>query len=179
MALFLIPCLFFFAKTDKIVDIRFVTSFYRNEAYIKYFADKIKKKLANNNFDGILFSYHGIPQAYADDGDRYPYECEETTRLIMAQLSDMPHFHCYQSTYGRDKWLSPKTEEIVHELPKKGIKRLLVLAPGFLADNLETLLELKDEARTAFMEAGGDNFYYISTFNSDIELANILKEVIK
>ncbi|MCL2169522.1 MAG: ferrochelatase [Defluviitaleaceae bacterium] len=164
----------YFVKTDKVVDIRFATSYHTQPDYIAYFAGKIK---TYTDFDAVLFSYHNIPKAYAEAGDRYPHECAETTRLIMEQVGEMPHFQCFQSTFGHDEWLSPKTDETLKVLPEKGIKKLLVVAPGFLADNLETLLEIGVEGRKLFMEAGGEEFVYLPTFNDDPALAGILKNL--
>jgi len=164
----------YFNKTDKIVDLCFIPSFHTHPAYISYFADGIKAAVAEHGLDGVLFSYHNIPLAYVQDGDQYPTECQQTTKLIMERVGDVSHVLAYQSVFGRDEWMSPKTEEIIKNLPIKGIKRLLVVAPGFVADNLETILELNIEAREDFIKAGGEKFIYLPTFNADRRLAEIL-----
>ncbi|MCL2235498.1 MAG: ferrochelatase [Defluviitaleaceae bacterium] len=168
----------YFRKTDKIINLQFIASFHTRQSYIDYFAKRIKSAVAKNNLDGILFSFHNIPSAYVKDGDRYPKECEETTKLIMEQVGDVNHVLAYQSVFGHDEWMEPQTEKIIKELPAKGIKRLLVVAPGFVADNLETILELDVEAREEFMNAGGEKFVYLPTFNADKELAEIITDLI-
>lgn len=90
----------YFIKKDSIVDIKFIRSFYKHPDYIEYFSKKIKVFLKNNSIDAIIFSYHGIPISYVKDGDNYPDECTETTKLIMAKVGDIPYYQTYQSKFG-------------------------------------------------------------------------------
>ncbi|MCL1936622.1 MAG: ferrochelatase [Defluviitaleaceae bacterium] len=167
-----------FTKTEKIIDIRFISRFYKHPLYVSYYNKKIKNQIAKKDVDAILFSYHNIPQEYADNGDPYPKECEETTHLIMNGI-DKPFFTAYQSIFGKDPWMKPQTDITIKELPTKGIKKLLVVAPGFVSDCLETLIELDVENREYFLEAGGSEFTYLPAFNNDIEIANIIADIVK
>ena len=118
----------FFLKKDHIVDLKFIRSFYKEPLYIKYFADKIKETLANEeDIEAVVFSYHGIPLSYVTDGDTYPEECTETTRLIMEELGDFPHYQTYQSKFGPAEWLTPATDDTLKQLPGQGIKKFLSL----------------------------------------------------
>ncbi len=167
----------YFVKSDKIINLHFVRSFYDHPLYIQYFADKIKAKLAKQPVDALLFTYHGIPVSYVTDGDDYPSECTKTTELIMQQLGDVPFYQTYQSKFGPAEWLTPATDATLTDLPKKGVKKILVIAPGFVADCLETIEELEEENKGYFMENGGEEFYYLPPFNDDPQLAEILKQL--
>jgi ferrochelatase len=56
----------------------------------------------------------------------------------------------FQSRLGKG-WLEPFTDKRLEELPKEGIKKLLILCPAFVSDCLETLEEIE--------ERGEGNFY--------------------
>lgn len=168
----------YFRKSDKIITVKFVHSFYENKQYIAHFVNRIKDRLEKENFDALLFSYHGIPVSYVEDGDTYPTECDETTKLIMAGVGDFPFYQTYQSKFGPSEWLTPATDATLKTLPKQGVKRILVIAPSFVADCLETLEELEVENKGYFMENGGAYFEYLPPFNEDMELAEIFSDLI-
>ncbi|EKF52369.1 ferrochelatase [Lactococcus garvieae] len=167
----------YFMKKDHIVDLNFIRSFYKEPLYIKYFADKIKEALdKEGDLEAIVFSYHGIPLSYVKDGDAYPEECTETTRLIMKQIGDVPHYQTYQSKFGPAEWLTPATDDTLKKLPSQGIKKILILAPGFVVDCLETIEELEEENKTYFLENGGEKYIYLSPFNDEMAFAELVKE---
>ena len=112
----------YFIKSDRIVDIKFIRSFYNNPQYIGYFSKKINEALNESPIDAIVFSYHGIPMSYVKDGDNYPEECTKTTKLIMDKLGDIPYYQTYQSKFGPSEWLKPATDDTLKKLPSKGIK---------------------------------------------------------
>ncbi|EGO8615476.1 ferrochelatase, partial [Enterococcus faecalis] len=145
----------YFIKSDRIVDIKFIRSFYNNPQYIDYFSKKINEALNESPIDAIVFSYHGIPMSYVKDGDNYPKECTKTTKLIMDKLGDIRYYQTYQSKFGPSEWLKPATDDTLKKLPSKGIKNILIVAPGFVVDCLETIEELEHENRNYFLENGG------------------------
>jgi ferrochelatase len=65
------------------------------------------------------------------------------------------------------------------ELPGKGNKKIAVVCPSFVADNLETLEEMEIRGRETFMEAGGESFTYIPCLNSDDSWINYLNKLVK
>lgn len=73
----------------------------------------------------------------------------------------------YQSRFGREPWLTPFTDKTIEQLPAKGIKHIQVICPGFSADCLETLEEIKVQNKEFFIEAGGETFEYIPALNDD------------
>jgi len=168
----------YFIKSDRIVDIKFIRSFYNNPQYIGYFSKKINEALNESPIDAIVFSYHGIPMSYVKDWDNYPKECTKTTKLIMDKLGDIPYYQTYQSKFGPSEWLKPATDDTLKKLPSKGIKNILIVAPGFVVDCLETIEELEHENRNYFLENGGEVYKYVPPFNGDIEFAKLVKDII-
>ena len=168
----------YFIKSDRIVDIKFIRSFYNNPQYIDYFSKKINEALNESPIDAIVFSYHGIPMSYVKDGDNYPKECTKTTKLIMDKLGDISYYQTYQSKFGPSEWLKPATDDTLKKLPSKGIKNILIVAPGFVVDCLETIEELEHENRNYFLENGGEVYKYVHPFNGDIEFAKLVKDII-
>jgi ferrochelatase len=73
----------------------------------------------------------------------------------------------FQSRLGRDPWLQPFTDKVVAELPARGVKKLLVICPAFVADCLETLEEIRIRAKEDFLKAGGETFAQIPCVNED------------
>ena len=167
----------YFIKSDKIVDLHFIHSFYDHPLYISYFADKIKARLAAESFDALVFTYHGVPVSYVTDGDPYPQECTKTTELIMEQVGAVRYYQTFQSKFGPDEWLTPATDDTMKELLEQGVKKVLVIAPGFVADCLETIEELESENKSYFIDNGGEVFGYLPPFNDDPALAEILKQL--
>ena len=117
--------------------------------------------------DVLLMSFHGVPRYTLDKGDPYHCECQKTGRLLAEALGLEPsQFRLtFQSRFGRTEWLKPYTDKTLAELGRDGVKRVDVVAPGFVADCLETLEELAMEGRTQFLAAGGKEFHYIPALN--------------
>ncbi len=85
----------------------------------------------------------------------------------------------FQSRFGNDPWLQPYTDETVTRLAKEGIKRLVLVAPGFSADCLETLEELDGENRHYFEENGGQQYAYLPALNDSEEGLGVIENVIR
>jgi ferrochelatase len=130
--------------------------------------------------DRIVVSWHGIPKDYAEKGDPYYCHCAVTTRLLGEKtgLSDKM-LMTFQSQFGPKEWLQPYTLETVERLPSEGAKNVVIIAPGFFADCLETLEELGVENREAFLEAGGENFELIPCLNDSDEAIDVLADVMR
>jgi protoporphyrin/coproporphyrin ferrochelatase len=118
--------------------------------------------------DAILASFHSMPERTLHLGDPYHCHCMKTARLLSEALG-RELIVSFQSRLGRAKWLEPSTESTLAGLPSKGIKKIAVIAPGFSADNLETLEEIAIRGRETFLGAGGTDFAYLPCLNdSDI-----------
>ena len=149
--------------------LRFVTHYHDHPAYITALADSIRDyREEHGSADKLLFSYHGEPRRYLDEGDPYHCECLKTTRLVAEELglAEGEFTSAFQSRFGREEWLKPYTDETLKALPGEGVSSVQVICPGFSADCLETLEEIAVENRDYFLEAGGQHYAYIPCLNS-------------
>lgn len=165
-----------------------IKPYYNNDDYLHALAESIQPHL-NGNWDQILFSYHGVPERHIRKGDItgqhclqapdccevaspahefcYRHQCFATTRLVTERLH-IPKEKwslSFQSRLGRDPWLQPYTAARLEELPKQGVKNLLVVCPAFVSDCLETLEEIAEEGKEIFLHAGGERFEMIPCLN--------------
>ena len=115
--------------------------------------------------DLLLTSFHGMPRSTLDKGDPYHCQCRKTARLLATRIAT-PLEVSFQSRLGRAEWLKPYTDVTLAELPGRGVRKLVVMAPGFSADNLETLEEVAMEGRATFLDAGGTHFAYLPCLNA-------------
>lgn len=170
----------YFYKSDKIVDIKFIHTFQLQPAYIQFYVDNIKAELLKENYECIVFSYHGIPKNYVEkEGDPYPTYCTATTEAIMEKIGEVPYVQTYQSKFGPGEWLTPATDSTMKNLPNQGVKKILVVAPGFVSDCLETIEELEEENRNYFMDNGGETFTYLPCLNDSEALIETLAKLVK
>lgn len=163
--------------------VRTIPSYQNEPVYIDALARSVEEHIAKLDFDPqvVIASYHGIPQSYARRGDPYPQQCLETTRLLRERLGwdENKLISTFQSRFGPEEWLQPYTDKTIEELPKKGIKSVAVFNPGFVADCLETVDEIGNEAAEEFHENGGENFSHIPCLN-DTELGmRVIEELVR
>ncbi len=147
------------------------------DALIRSIENKIKE--IKWKPDLIISSYHGIPKSYFDKGDPYQCYCQKTTRLMNERLNTIEIKTTFQSRFGPQEWLKPYTDETLEELPKKGIKNLLVICPGFASDCVETLEEINMAGRDSFIKNGGENFDLIPCLNDSPEHIDLFQYLIK
>jgi len=161
--------------------LRMAAPYYDDPVYIDALASSIRAGLANLDFEPeiVLASYHGIPQAYFDRGDPYYCHCAKTTRLLgeALKLDGERLKMTFQSRFGRGEWLKPYTADTVRELASRGVKRVVVVTPGFAADCLETLEEIGVENAGYFREAGGERFAAIPCLNDSVEGLAVIEAV--
>tara|TARA_B100000029_G_scaffold167444_1_gene163618 strand:- start:729 stop:1754 length:1026 start_codon:yes stop_codon:yes gene_type:complete len=165
-----------------IPEIRFINQYFEEDFYIKAIADSIKKaEVEKGKPQKIIFSYHGIPKKYHIEGDPYHCFCLKTTRLVKEQLNlkEEDIITTFQSRFGSQEWLQPYTDETLKKLPNEGIKDVHIISPGFSADCLETLEELKEENKNYFMQAGGKSYHYISCLNTNAEHIEMMSYLIR
>jgi ferrochelatase len=149
--------------------------------YIDSLIKSIEKKLQNINWvpDLIISSYHGIPQKYFDKGDPYQCYCQKTTRLILEKFSKIKIETTFQSRFGPQKWLTPYTDKTLESLPEKGVKKLLVICPGFASDCVETLEEIDILGRESFLKSGGEKFDLIPCLNDSPDHIDLFENLVK
>ena len=115
-----------------------------------------------------MLSFHGLPRRSLALGDPYHCECLKTgapARAERLKLRDDFVVVTFQSRFGRAEWLQPYTEPTLVALGARGRRRVDVFCPGFTSDCLETLEEIDQEARAAFLAAGGKEFRYVACLN--------------
>lgn len=149
--------------------VRTAPTYHDDPGYIDALAKSVKRHLGTLDYtpDVILASFHGLPKMYLDRGDPYHCFCVKTARLLREKLG-LPEGklrHSFQSRFGKAEWLKPYTDKTVEELAYQGNKKIVVIAPGFAADCVETLEEVQGEIKDAFMAAGGERFSYIPCLN--------------
>lgn len=168
---------------------RFVKPFFDDPGYLDALAALMRRDMPDD-VQHVLFSYHGIPKRHLRKVDPtkshclgspdccstpspahatcYRHQIIETTQSIAQRLglsSDMYSFS-FQSRLGTG-WLEPYTDKVLAELPARGVKRLAVVCPAFVADCLETLEEIAIRGRETFLQAGGTSFSYLPCLNDD------------
>ena len=159
----------FMLRQRRQAAVRFLPPYYEDPYYIEVLASSLQAELNALPFtpDVILASYHGIPKEAVSKGDPYEAQCIRTTELLRAQLGldDTKLMMSFQSRFGRAQWLEPYTITTVRALARRGVKNLVVVTPGFSADCLETLEEIKVENARMFMRHGGENFAAVPCLN--------------
>jgi protoporphyrin/coproporphyrin ferrochelatase len=163
-------------------DMRFINSYHDQPAYIDALAKTIINHWSNRDRkpDILVFSFHGIPKSYVENGDPYFCHCQKTARLVAEKLllKDTKWKVTFQSRVGREEWLQPYTDTTMKQLAYQGVKTLDVVCPGFSADCLETLEEINMENREIFLNRGGVTFDYIPCLNASDFHINALSELI-
>ena len=182
-----------------IPEVKFISQFYDNAGYINTVVEQAKKYNLEE-YDHFLFSYHGLPVRQVDkvykDGtlceehsceteinetNKFCYKatCYATTRLIVNKLN-LPaekYTVCFQSRLDK-KWLEPFADKVIIEQAKKGAKKLLVFSPAFVADCLETLIEIGVEYQKLFEEHGGEKVQLVESLNDHPMWIETLKEIV-
>jgi protoporphyrin/coproporphyrin ferrochelatase len=127
----------------------------------------------------LVMSFHGVPERTLHLGDPYHCECYKTARLLAERLglSKEQMQVTFQSRFGKAKWLEPYTEPTLIKMAQSGVKSVDVICPGFPVDCLETLEEIAQEAREAFLHAGGQEFNYIPCLNDSPTWITALADV--
>ncbi len=167
--------------------LEFIRPFYDDSHYLRTLSEHMRPYL-QSAYDHILFSYHGIPARHIRKSDGtgnhclhsadccdtaspahatcYRHQCFATTRE-MVRLLGIPegkYSNSFQSRLGKG-WLEPFTDIRLEEMPKEGIKKLLILCPAFISDCLETLEEIAIRGKETFLGAGGVSYTMIPCLN--------------
>lgn len=164
----------------RVPEIRTINSYHGEPGYIQALAASIREAWRDDQPDKLVLSYHGVPQRYVDQGDPYQCQCLETTRLLVEELGiDKERaISSFQSQFGREQWILPKTDETLRELARAGDRRVDVACPGFSADCIETLEEIEVENRGYFEESGGERLRYIPCLNDRPDHLDALTDLI-
>ena len=145
-----------------------VKHYHDDPGYIDALAQRVVEHWrVNGRPDKLVLSFHGLPRRSLTLGDPYHCECLKTGRLVAERLKVRDDFVVvtFQSRFGKAEWLQPYTEPTLVELARQGVREVALMCPGFTSDCLETLEEIDQEVRAAFLGAGGTGFHYIPCLN--------------
>ncbi len=178
-----------------------VQSFYDDPGFIDSYVKVIQEGTAQFKPDHYLFSYHGLPERQIQrlhpnhclkatnccdqiseaNKNCYRAQCVATTRALVKALGLKPgeFSFSFQSRLGRTKWIDPYTDKVLPELVSKGVRRLAVVCPSFVADCLETLEEIGIRGQEDFLEAGGEELKLIPCLNASTSWAESLVKIIE
>lgn len=174
-------------KWQIIPEIRFTSQFLEEALFLETIVKNGRNKMAIEQYDHFVFSYHGLPERQIKKGsvgdqcqlgdccqkfherNRFCYraQCFHTTRLVAEKLgiSETQYTICFQSRLGKDPWIKPYTEEVLRELARKGVKKVLAFSPAFVSDCLETTIEVGETYREEFIAAGGERWDLVESLN--------------
>jgi protoporphyrin/coproporphyrin ferrochelatase len=168
------------ARVRLVPELRFVNRYHDDSGYIAALAQRIEHHWAQHGRpQQTVMSFHGVPERTLTLGDPYHCECHKTARLLAERLGlDKSQYRVtFQSRFGKAKWLEPYTEPTLIALAQQGVARVDVVCPGFTSDCLETLEEINQEVREAYLEAGGQEFHYIECLNDSPAWIDALAQV--
>jgi len=189
------------SEWQAIPAIKFVGNFFDHPKFIKAFAEIGIKYLNELKYDHILFSYHGLPERqilktdntgtclqgdccatlHAMNRSCYRAQCFETTRLIAKELNlgTNDYTVSFQSRLGKNPWIKPYSDFKIVELAQKGYKKILTFSPSFIADCLETTIEIGDEYKELFEANGGEHWQLVESLNVNEVWIEALKEMVE
>ena len=180
--------------------IKVIEPFYDEPKYIELLSQKINDTIKDKEYDHILFSYHGIPVSHLKISDPtkihcykvknccsvdskahktcYKHQVTITTELVANYLGleREKYSISFQSRLANEPWLKPYTDSELERLAKEGKKNMVVVTPAFVTDCLETLEEIVMEAKEEFLDAGGENYYYVPCLNDDDSWAKLISK---
>ncbi|AEJ02349.1 Ferrochelatase [Nitrosomonas sp. Is79A3] len=161
-------------------SIRTVKQYHDHPGYIAALAQNVQDYWGiHGRPDKLIISFHGTPRASLDKGDPYHCACQKTGRLLAEALAleSNQYSVCFQSRFGKAKWLTPYTAATLEQMGKEQTQRVDVICPGFVSDCLETLEEIAIEAKNIFIQAGGKEFHYIPCLNERSDWIQALADI--
>ncbi len=188
------------SKWQTIPKLTFIKSFHDHPKMIYAFAENGRLH-GIENFDHVLFSFHGLPKRQLRKADLsgrhckgggeccktlteinkncYGAQCQDTARAIAQELGlpESRYSVAFQSRLGSDPWIGPYTSEVLQELIHQGKKRVLVFCPAFVSDCLETIYEIAMEYEEEFLKEGGETLQLVESLNTSPNWVEALKEI--
>jgi ferrochelatase len=170
--------------------LKFIPPFYNDPDYIRALTEHMRPWL-DRDYDHLLFSFHGVPERHLEKSDPthqhclrsadcccvasvahntcYRHQCLTTMKLVAQslELTEDKFSFAFQSRLGREEWLKPYTDLRLQQMPREGIRKLLVVCPAFVSDCLETLEEIAIRGKETFLGSGGTAFEMIPCLNAD------------
>ncbi|KAA3598717.1 MAG: ferrochelatase [Calditrichaeota bacterium] len=190
------------SKWEFFPSIEFISDFHQNEQFLDAFANLGKKYLKAEEYDHILFSFHGLPERQIQKTDcsnlclvskdccesyneknRFCYKASsfETARQIAKRLNLKADDYTisFQSRLGREEWIKPYTTDTLKDFATRGIKKVLVFCPAFICDCLETVYEVSVELNEEFRQNGGDKVQLVEGLNSNPDWIKAIRSILQ
>lgn len=185
-------------KKEQIPNLRLINSYYDNETIISIYADNARRYNLEQ-YDHFVFSFHGVPKRYLKKENNYcqcnticcqkivpanqfcyTAQCNATAHAIAQNLGILPQNYtiAYQSRFGPEEWIQPYTDKVLEERIHKGEKKILVFSPAFVADCLETSIEISVEYKEEFLAAGGQLLDLVPSLNDDPRWMALIAELV-
>ncbi len=182
-------------------SISFINDFVEHPLCLEGWAEIGKEMMEKADYDTYLFSYHGLPErqilkassdGYCQLSDKccsvrtkknqycYRAQCFYTTRLIANRLN-LPEDKVktsFQSRLLKDPWIKPYTDDVINELAAEGRKRVLAFSPAFVADCLETTIEVGEEYQEQFLALGGERWDLVPSLHSNDPWVECVKDLV-
>jgi ferrochelatase len=180
--------------------LHFLPPFFHRKEFISAFAQMARPAVNQGIYDHVIFTFHGLPERQIKRCDLggvhclaseqccdtlvtqnqncYRAQCYATARALAQELAlpAQKYSVAFQSRLGRTPWIRPYTDHLYESLPKKGIKKILVISPSFVADCLETLEEVSIRGKDQFTAAGGQVLDLVPSLNAQPEWAQALSD---
>ena len=171
-------------------ELHVIESFYAREEFVTALAAAAEPALEGFGADHVLMSFHGLPERHVRRADPtkehclasaaccdsihainascYRAQCFATASAVSRKLglASQRFSVAFQSRFGRARWIAPYTDELLPVLAARGVRRLAVLCPAFVADCLETLEEIGIRARAQWRELGGEELLLVPSLNA-------------
>lgn len=187
------------AKWQLIPKTIFLDAFPTQPTMIGAFVENAEKLRSQHRYDHYLFTYHGLPERQLKKADPqclaspnccqqfsernrlcYRAQCYETSRKLAEALGieEKDYTVSFQSRLGKDPWIQPYTDETIEKLAENGCKKLLVFSPSFVADCLETTIEIGEAYAELFRKKGGERLDLVESLNTSPTWVKALKEIV-
>lgn len=180
-----------------------VPPFWNERELTNAYADIGRPVLQDLRPDHVLFSFHGLPERHVRKSDEsgahclarkdccarmdrvnrncYRAQCYRTADGIAAalDLEDDAWGVSFQSRLGRTPWIRPYTDETVRALAERGVRRLAVFCPAFVADCIETLEEIGMQIREDFLARGGETLQLVPSLNASAGWVDLATRLVR
>ena len=166
------------AREVPLMQLRFAPPFFDDPGYIQALAESAAPAL-NTEHDHVLLSFHGLPERHVHTNPYYRTQCMTTARAFADVANIKKYSVSFQSRLGGGRWMEPYTEAELTRLARDGVKKLLVICPGFVTDCLETLEEIAIHGRKTFLAAGGEEYSVAPCLNDHPRWLDALENFVR
>lgn len=157
-----------------------ISGWHRHPRYLRMRADNVREFVADARIDlddprtRLVYSAHGTPRRYLDEGSRYTTYVEEFCETVSGLLGGIDYELGYQNHRNRDiPWTSPDVEDVVASIDAD---RVVVEPVSFMHEQSETIGELDDDLAADAAEAGLE-FHRVPIPHAHPSFAELLADV--